>query len=349
MERKATILIVDDDRLNRELLDAMLRPEGYSTQSAASGEEALAIVAQQQPDLILLDVMMGGMDGYRAARRLKENPASQNIPIIMVTSLNDRNAKLRGLEAGAEEFLSKPVDRAELWIRVRNLLRLKEYGDFLDGYNRLLQQKVEARTAQLRGSYIETVFTMTRAAEYKDEDAGDHVRRVSYYSRELALALGMDGVFADSIFYACPMHDIGKIGVPDRILLKPDALTPEESAIMESHCRLGVRILGKSQSPYLQMAAEIALGHHEHWDGTGYPDGLEREAIPVSARIAAICDVYDALRSKRPYKPACGHDETLDIITGGDGRSRPSHFDPAVLQAFRGNAEVFREIYETYQ
>jgi putative two-component system response regulator len=266
----------------------------------------------------------------------------------MVTALDDRDSRLRGLEAGAEEFVTKPVDRNELRIRVRNLLRLKEFSDFLANHNRILDAQVKERTAQLTSSYRETILTMTRAAEYRDDDTGAHVRRISFYCRELAEHLGTDGGFRDRIFYASPMHDVGKIGIPDHILLKPGGFTPEEWAIMQTHAAIGARMLEGSDSPYLQMGAQIARSHHERWDGGGYPDKLKGEAIPLAARFMQIADVYDALRSKRPYKPAFDHEKSVGIITQGDGRTMPSHFAPAVLDAFKGCIGRLRDIFESH-
>jgi putative two-component system response regulator len=343
--RTATVLIVDDQVSNLKLFEVLIKAEGHLTQTASNGETALAMVAKQPPDLILLDVMMPGMDGYQVAATLKADPATRNIPIIMVTSLDDHGARLSGLNAGVEEFLTKPVDSAELWVRVRNMLRMKEYNDLLDNHNRILEHKVKERTQELHDSYIEAIFTMTLAAEYKDEDTGVHVRRISYYSKYLAEALGMDGAFIENIFYASPMHDIGKLGISDAILLKPGRHTPAEFEIMKTHSALGAKILAGTRSPYLQMGAEIALGHHERFNGGGYPNGAKGEAIPISARIMSICDVYDALRSKRRYKPAFDHAKSVAIITEGDGRTQPEHFDPDVLAAFKRGAETLREIY----
>jgi putative two-component system response regulator len=344
----ATILVVDDQVSNRKLVEALLRPEGYAIRSAGGGREALALVASGDIDLILLDIMMPDVDGIEIARRLKADPSTAAIPIIMVTSLDDRASRLAALGVGAEEFLTKPVDRAELWVRVRNLLRLKEYSDFLADHNQILEQQVQQRTAQLRESHLETIFTMTRAAEYKDEETGAHIQRVSHYAVELGQCVGLAADFVDTLFYAMPMHDIGKIGIPDHILLKPGPLSADEWAIMKSHTTFGAQILETSKSPYCTMGADIARCHHERWDGSGYPSGLRGEEIPLAARIMSVCDVYDALRSKRPYKPAFSHAKAVSIMLGGDGRTRPEHFDPALLAAFGQRAAAFEDIFERH-
>jgi putative two-component system response regulator len=345
--RAARALVVDDEERNRRLLVAMLEAEGYSATEAADGAQALALARQSPPDIVLLDIMMPGMDGYEVARALKADPLTKAIPVVMVTALDDRASRLQGLEAGAEEFVTKPVDRNELRIRVRNLLRLKEFSDFLADHNRILDAQVKKRTRQLVSSFRETIATMTRAASYKDEETGAHVARISFYTVELAQSLGLDRKFRDTIHYASPMHDVGKIAIPDAILGKPGRFEPHEWEIMKSHAALGVKLLHGSDSPYLAMGAEI--GHHERWDGGGYPLGLAGESIPLSARIMNICDQYDALRSQRPYKPAFSHERSLEIITVGDGRTMPTHFDPAVLDAFKGCTERFREIFEEHK
>lgn len=343
--KPSRILVVDDDSRNVKLLETLLQAEGYATLTAANGRDALAVAATEAPDLILLDIMMPDMDGFEAVARLKADPRTRQVPVIMVTSLDDRESRQRALEAGAEEFLAKPINAADVRVRVRNLLRLKEYGDFLADHNRILAQQVKERTAQLEEAYRDTVFTLVRAAEHKDEETGHHVRRISYYCRVLAEGMKLPAAFHDAIYQASPMHDIGKIGIPDHILLKPGSFTPEEWNIMRTHSVLGASILASGTSPYTRMGAEIALNHHERWDGSGYPNGLKGEAIPLAARIMQICDVYDALRSRRPYKPPFEHARSVDIITRGDGRTRPEHFDPQVLAAFTAQADRFATIY----
>ncbi|MFZ6741871.1 response regulator [Undibacterium sp. JH2W] len=346
--KPARILLVDDEDRNIRLLEVLLHAEGYTTLSANNGRDALKIAAFAQPDLILLDIMMPDMDGFSTVAELKANPLTQPVPVIMLTALDDRASKLRALEAGAEEFLTKPIDRADLSVRVRNLLRLKEYGDFLNDHNRILENQVVQRTAQLENAYRDTVFTLVRAAEHKDEETGHHVRRISYYCRALAEAMDLPVDFHDAIFQASPMHDIGKIGIPDHVLLKPGSFNHEEWNIMRTHCALGASILASGTSPYTEMGAEIALNHHERWDGTGYPNGLKGETIPIAARVMQICDVYDALRSRRPYKPSLDHQQSMSIIIEGDSRTRPSHFDPNVLSCFVTQSERFAAIFDQH-
>jgi putative two-component system response regulator len=347
---RKTILIVDDEESNRAYLEALLSAEGYATLQAHDGKMALEMTLSHQPDLILLDAMMPVLNGFELAEQLKNNEATKIIPIIMLTALIDRTSKMRALQCGVEEFVTKPIDRAELWIRVRNLLRLKEYNDFLTDYSHTLEMQVEERTAQLLTSYFDSMFSIMRAAEFRDKETGDHIHRIAFYCKELATNLGMDSNFIDTIYHASPLHDVGKIGIPDHILLKPGPHTDEEWEIMKTHTVLGNSILGhgKSSSPFTIMGAEIALNHHERWDGSGYPNGLKGEEIPVSARIMMMSDVYDALRSKRPYKSAFTHEQTLQIIMQGDGRTQPEHFDPVILNAFQKLAERFREIFDEH-
>ena len=341
------ILIVDDLDVNVTLLERMLRGAGYdSVTTTTDPYRVCELHRKNYYDLILLDLQMPGMDGFEVIENLKEIETEGYLPVLVITA--QPSHKLRALNAGAKDFVSKPFELTEVLARVHNLLEVRLLHKKLHDYNDLLEQRVRERTADLQENYLETIFTMTRAAEHKDEDTGAHVQRISYYSRELARVLGMDEEFIDQIFIASPMHDIGKIGIPDHVLLKPGDFTPDEWEIMKEHVVMGGKILGNSKSPYLQMGAVIALNHHERWDGGGYPDGKRGEEIPLAARIMNICDIYDALRSKRPYKPAYDHLKTVDIISRGDGRTQPEHFDPVILAAFKKNHEAFRDIFEAY-
>jgi len=340
------ILIVDDEVKNRTLLAAYLDAEGHKHQEAVDGMQAIEMVKDYQPDLILMDIMMPVMDGFLATKQIKDASESRHIPIIMLTALEDRESRIRALEAGAEEYLTKPIDRTDLKIRMRNLLKLKEFGDFLLNHNQILAQQVDARTQALKDSFVETIYTLMRTAEYRDDETGAHVRRVSFYARKLAEELGMNKDFCETVFYATPMHDIGKIGIADSILLKPGGFSTEEWETMKTHTTIGAGILENQTSPYLMMGRDIALSHHERWDGGGYPQGIKGDAIPLPARIMQICDVYDALRSTRPYKPAFDHAKTMHIITQGDGRTEPSHFDPDVMAAFQSCAGDLEEIFD---
>jgi putative two-component system response regulator len=341
------ILIVDDQEVNILLLERMLRGAGYDAiTSTLAPAEVCELHLKNRYDLILLDLQMPGMDGFQVMEKLKEIEPEGYLPVLVITAQPDH--KLRAFRAGAKDFISKPFEISEVLARVRNMLEVRLLNKRLRNYNDELEMQVQARTADLKENYLETIFTMTRAAEHKDEDIGAHVQRISYYSRELARMLGQDENFVDMVFFASPMHDIGKIGVPDHVLLKPGPLTPDEWDVMKAHTTMGSEILGRSKSPYLQMGAEIALDHHERWDGAGYPNGKRGEDIPLPARIVNICDIYDALRNRRPYKPEFDHEKAVDIIMHGDGRTQPEHFDPVILEAFKQNHQTFRDIFELH-
>ncbi len=345
-EDKAKILVVDDEFQNRKLLRLFCERWGYRIVEAENGEEAIEVAKRERPDIILMDVMMPKMDGFTTTKAIKADPDTEFIPVIMVTALDAREDRLRGIEAGADDFLTKPIDMDELKLRLRNTLKIKRYNDLLKRYSRELEIEVEKKTQELKESYIDSLYRLSKAAEYKDPETGNHIRRIAHYSREIALSLGMDKEFVERIFYASPMHDIGKVGIPEKVLLKEGPLTSEEWEVMKEHTLIGARILEGSKAPVIQMAKDIALCHHERWDGTGYPSGLKGEDIPLPARIVSLADVYDALRSKRPYKPPLSHEEAYRIITQGDRRLKPEHFDPEILKLFKEIHLKLRDIYE---
>lgn len=351
-QRMPRILIVDDLPSNIKILATVLK-EDYQIIVAKDGFEALErAYAAPQPELILLDIVMPEMNGFEVCRRLHNDPKTSNIPVIFVTGQTKETDEALGFEVGGVDYITKPFSRATVKARVRTHVELKRHRDQLEDEVdtrtkalRLAVENLDATRRIIKTAYTEAIFTLTRASEFKDEDTGEHLNRVGLYARELAIVMDLDDDFIDTIFHAAPMHDLGKVGIPDSIQLKPGKLTTEEWEIMKSHTTLGGKILEGSTSPYLKMGQEIAIAHHERWDGTGYPHGLKGEEIPFAARIMNIADQYDSLRSKRPYKPALDHETVFLILTEGDGRTMPGHFDPAVLDAFKQAATKFRDIF----
>ncbi|MEE9200815.1 MAG: HD domain-containing phosphohydrolase [Candidatus Brocadiales bacterium] len=347
--RAARILIVDDEPINLKVFGTILKGKGYDFETASNGTEALDAVKEYRPDLILLDIVMPDMNGYEVCQALKKSEDTSHIPVVMVTSLLDRESRHRGLDSGAIDFLCKPVDPLELLLRIRNLLKVGEFHLFLQTYNRELEAAVKKKTVEVEEAVIDTIHRLAVAAEYRDEATALHLRRMSRYTRLIAKNFGLSDKDIGIMFYASPMHDIGKVGIPDSIMLKPSRLTPEEFEIIKTHTTIGGNILGGSDSELIKSGEKFALYHHERWDGTGYPHGLKREKIPVEGRILNIADQYDAMRSRRPYKSAFDHKKVFKIITEGDGRTNPKHFDPRVLEIFKDCQEQFIEIYEEYK
>jgi len=337
MDSKRRILVVDDENRNIRLLEAMLIPLGYEVVTAVNGQEALERVKETSPDVILMDIMMPVMDGFEAARKLKEDKGTMVIPIVMVTALHDVEDRVKALEAGADDFLSKPVDKTELQARVQSSMKVKAYHDHMKNYQGELEVEVARRTDQLQEAFekikvasLDTIHRLSTAAEYKDEDTGAHIERMSRYAASVARKIGLNREAIEYILYAAPMHDVGKIGIPDNILMKPGKLDVNEWRIMKMHTVIGGRILAGAKRGFVKLGEVIALTHHEKWDGSGYPNSLKGRDIPLAGRVTAIADVFDALTSKRPYKEAWPVEEAFAEIRATSG----SHFDPDVVKAF---------------
>ena len=309
-DHRPRLLLVDDEPTNLQILRQILQDD-YRLLFARDGEKALQLAVEEQPGLILLDVMMPGLSGYETCRRLKADARTEAIPVIFVTALNDTSDEELGFGVGAVDYITKPVSPPIVRARVRTHLSL-------------------VRADELRKTRLQIIQCLGRAAEYRDNETGLHVIRMSHYSRILALAAGFSPDEAEDIFHAAPMHDVGKIGTPDAVLLKPGRLEPDERVVMEQHVRMGAEILGEHDSSLLQLARSIALYHHEKYDGSGYPHNLAGEAIPVEARIIAIADVFDALTSVRPYKHEWPVEEAVALLRRESGK----HFDPQLVELF---------------
>ena len=355
---KPTILVVDDTPDNIDLLRAVLEDD-YRTKIAVNGERALKIAAgSDQPDLILLDIMMPGMSGYDVCRALKADPSTANIPVIFVTAMSEVADEQLGLALGAVDYITKPISAPLVLARIKTQLGMKRMQDFLRDQNHYLESEVERRVQEVAALQDVTIHAMASLAETRDSETGNHIRRTSHYLKALAEQVRHLPRFRDFLtdktiellFKTAPLHDIGKVGIPDHILLKPGRFEPHEMAIMKTHTTLGrdailaaERELG-IEVDFLKYAKEIAYSHHEKWDGTGYPQGLAGEQIPISARLMALADVYDALISCRIYKDGMRHEDAVQIIAQGRG----THFDANIVDAFVRIQDQFQAISSRY-
>lgn len=354
---KPVILVVDDTPDNLALIAELLKGI-YQIRIANNGEKALKLVRDDPPDLILLDIMMPGLSGYDVCIALKADVATRDIPVIFLTAMMAKEEEKKGLDLGAADFITKPVNPPVLLARVSTQLQVKAAADFLRDQNAFLEAEVERRGRELAAIQDVTILAMASLAETRDNETGNHIRRTQHYIRCLATHLRSHPRFSgflsdrtiDLLFKSAPLHDIGKVGIPDRILLKPGRFEPHEFEIMKTHCKLGRDAIQHAEDQlglevdFLVFAKEIAYGHQEKWDGSGYPEGLAGDAIPISARLMAVADVYDALISRRVYKEGMPHEKAVAIIRDGRG----THFDPDMVDAFLAVAEQFRVIALQY-
>ncbi|MCJ1886460.1 two-component system response regulator [Pseudomonas sp. LA21] len=356
--KPATVLVVDDTPENLMLMAELLK-DAYRVKVANSGEKALRLLqGDSLPDLILLDIMMPDLSGHQVAEKLKSNPRTADIPIIFLTAMAAMEDEVRGLQMGAVDYITKPINPPIVLARVETQLKIKAAADFLRDQKEYLEQEVQRRTAEVMAIQDVTIQAMTSLAETRDNETGNHIRRTQHYVKLLAEILREHPRFRHFLndetirllFKSAPMHDIGKIGIPDYILLKPGRLTPEEFEIMKTHTTLGRDAIQHAEDQlgvsvgFLRLAKEIAYSHQEKWDGSGYPEGLAADDIPISARLMAVADVYDALISRRVYKAGMTHEQALEIIRQGRG----AHFDPDICDAFLGNHEQFQAIAARY-
>ena len=348
---------MDDTLLNLRLLEDILSDQGYRVLALPRGDLALRAAKRHPPDLVLLDIMMPEMDGFEVCRRLKADETLRDVPVLFLSALNDPASKVQAFAAGGVDYVSKPFHAEEVLARVQAHLSLRRMRLELERYSRHLEDLVEEKVREIADAQTATIVALSQLAETRDENTGAHIERTAAYCVLLAQALRgrrgfeiIDDAFVENLHRAAPLHDIGKVGIPDSLLLKEGRLTPAEYGVMKTHTLIGVRTLQTALRHYpknlfLQMGVAIARSHHEKWDGTGYPDGLAGEAIPAAARIMAVADVSDALRSSRPYQEPFSHEESRFLILEGSG----SHFDPSVVEAFEEAQDRFLEVSEEWR
>lgn len=340
------VLIVDDTEINLILFGALVKKlEGCEAHAFADSRAGLAWVQDNQPDLVIVDYMMPDLDGLEFIRLMREIPGREFIPVLMITANDQKQIRYRALDTGANDFLTKPVDKVEFLARTKNMLNLNDARKKLANQADWLAQEVRKATLEIVERERETVIRLSRAAEFRDPETGAHILRMAHFSQIIARELGLSEADQYLLLEAAPMHDIGKVGIADNILLKPGRLDTDEFEIMKRHAAIGHDLLKGSSSRVLQIGAEIALGHHEKFDGSGYPSGLSGEEIPIFCRIVAVADVFDALTSERPYKKAWEVQAAVDYLKAGSG----SHFDPACVEAFFKTWEDVLAVRERFQ
>ncbi len=343
---QANILIVDDQEINVRLLEKILLNAGFKNLTySCDSRDVEQLYAENDFDLVLLDIRMPYMDGFEVLERINLTPKDSFVPVLILTAQNDQETKLRALKLGAKDFLTKPFDQTEVLLRINNLLEVRLMHQKQRDLNKILDKKVKERTQELNESRLEVIRRLGRAAEFRDNETGYHIIRMSKYSQIIANTYGLSEADSELILYASPMHDIGKIGIPDQILLKPGKLDKREWEIMKTHAAIGADILSGHDSELMLMAREIAQNHHEKFDGSGYPNGLSGNEIPICAKIAALSDVFDALASDRPYKKAWPVEDAVAEIRRCSG----NHFDPQLVRAFEASLPAILDVRAQYR